>query len=73
MKIKGVRKWYYYNMIEDEEAFREHRMKQAKISLGLQKMAEKMRDIMDMSSDEKKRKIREFREKLKLKYAKSLG
>jgi len=67
----GVPKWYYYNTIEDEEGFLDSQMRLARITLGLHKIGEKVGDIMEMSEEERLRKIEETSQMIKEKYAKS--
>lgn len=72
LKVNGIGRWYYYNTIDDEEGFEEHKSRQAKILLGMNKIHNKMLDILEMSHEERERKSEELSEKLKLKYAKRL-
>lgn len=72
MKVKGIGRWYYYNMIEDEEGFKGYKLRMAKIVLAEEKNLAKMQDILDMSQEERERKEREFEEKLKTRHLKRL-
>lgn len=38
VKLNGIGRWYYYNMIEDKVKFDEYELRQAKILLGEQKI-----------------------------------
>lgn len=48
---KGTGKWYYYNIIDDEQAIKDHHLRLARMSLGFQRTIQELEHIAEHSEE----------------------
>jgi hypothetical protein len=51
--VKGTGNWYYYNMINDEEGWKEVKLREAKIALGYDRALARIEEISKMSDEDR--------------------
>jgi hypothetical protein len=51
--VKGTNTWYYYNMVNDEEGWKEVKLREAKIALGYERALARIEEISKMSHEDR--------------------
>jgi hypothetical protein len=51
--VKGTGTWYYYNMIEDEEGWKDVKLRQERIALGYDRALAQIKGISEMSDEDR--------------------